>query len=196
MIKYIRIRKQFFAYALLFLTFCPPALSESPYSWYVFNIPPFGSESKGGIGYELVNAYNQAGLNSRIIVANPARWRIDMIDPNNTTFCTSGSWKLPNTTHRVYSDSILNTVDCMNYAVGKANAGESVSSDYKWNESSYIIPAFNSSATGVQPCQNSDIWPSCIPHLNPSTGAPGPVPGTDESAFRRRHRGGPGLTDY
>lgn len=104
-------RKQFFAYVFLFLTFSSPALSESPYSWYVFNIPPFGSESKGGIGYELVNAYNQAGFNGRIIVSNPARWQIDMTDPNNTTFCTSGSWKLPNTAHRVYSDSIINTVD-------------------------------------------------------------------------------------
>jgi len=74
-------------------------------------------------------------------------------------------------------------VDCMNYAVGKANATDPVSTDPKWNENSYIIPAFNSSATGVQPCQNSDIWPSCIPHLNPSTDQPGPVPGTDESAF-------------
>ena len=109
--KYLKIQKRLSTCALLLLTFCPPALAESPYSWYVFNIPPFGSESKGGIGYELVNAYNEAGLNSRIIVANPARWVIDMTDPNNNTFCTSGSWKLPNTSHRIYSDSILNTVD-------------------------------------------------------------------------------------
>lgn len=111
MIKHFVNKKQLFAYALWLLTFCSPAFSESPYSWYVFNIPPFGSESKGGIGYELVNAYNEAGFKSRIIVANPARWGIDMVDPNNFSFCTSGSWKLPNTKHRVYSDSIINTVD-------------------------------------------------------------------------------------
>ena len=86
-------------------------MGDTSYTWYVFNIPPFGSESKGGIGYDLVNAYNKAGLENRIIVANPARWAIDMTDPNNETFCTSGSWKLPNTSHRVYSDSIVNTVD-------------------------------------------------------------------------------------
>jgi len=104
-------QKRLSACVLLFLTLCPPALAETPYSWYVFNIPPFGSESKGGIGYDLVDAYSEAGLKNKIIVANPARWAIDMTDPNNNTFCTSGSWKLPNTSHRVYSDSILNTVD-------------------------------------------------------------------------------------
>jgi hypothetical protein len=93
------------------LTFCSPALGESAYSWYVFNLPSFGSESKDGIGFELVKAYEAVGLKGKIIIANPARWGIDMTDPNNNTFCTSGSWKLPNTSHRVYSDSILNTVD-------------------------------------------------------------------------------------
>ena|GEM_PF-3134723 len=104
-------KKWLFVYTLLFLTFCPPALAKPLYTWYVFNIPPFGSEYKGGIGYDLVSAYVEAGLKGKIIVANPARWGIDMTDPNNNTFCTSGSWKLPNTNHRVYSDSILNTVD-------------------------------------------------------------------------------------
>jgi len=109
--KYVTKRAKLLAYTLLLLTFCSPALGESPYSWYVFNIPPFGSESKGGIGYDLVNAYFEAGLKNKIVIANPARWAIDMTDPNNTSFCTSGSWKLPNTDHRIYSDSILNTVD-------------------------------------------------------------------------------------
>ena len=107
----LKIKSQLYAYALLFITYCAPALGDTSYTWYVFNIPPFGSESKGGIGYDLVNAYNKAGLENRIIVANPARWAIDMTDPNNETFWTSGSWKLPNTSHRVYSDSIVNTVD-------------------------------------------------------------------------------------
>jgi len=111
LIKRIKIRRRLSVCTLLLLIFCSPALGESPYSWYVFNIPPFGSESKGGIGYDLVNAYFEAGFKNKIVVANPARWAIDMMDPSNITFCTSGSWKLPNTSHRVYSDSILNTVD-------------------------------------------------------------------------------------
>jgi len=111
LIKYLDIQKRLLNYALLQLIFCSPVLGDTSYSWYVFNIPPFGSESKGGIGYDLAHAYIEAGFKNKIIVANPARWGIDMTDPNNNTFCTTGSWKLPNTSHRVYSDSILNTVD-------------------------------------------------------------------------------------
>ncbi len=84
---------------------------ESPYSWYTFNIPPFGSTSERGIGYELANAYFEAGFESKVVLANPARWQKDMTNPKNNEFCSTGSWKLPKTSHRVYSDSILNTVD-------------------------------------------------------------------------------------
>lgn len=87
------------------------AFAESPYSWYTFNIPPFGSEAERGIGYVLANAYVDAGFENKVILATPARWLNDMQDSNNNTFCSTGSWKLPNTDHRVYSDSILNTVD-------------------------------------------------------------------------------------
>jgi len=34
-----------------------------------------------------------------------------MLNPSKDQFCTTGSWKLPQTSHRVYSDSIINTVD-------------------------------------------------------------------------------------
>ena len=96
---------------LLLLFFSSLTHSKPPYSWYVFNIPPFGSESGDGIAYELVEAYGEAGFGSKVVLANAARWVADMTNPLNTTFCSSGSWKLPNTSHRVYSDSILNTVD-------------------------------------------------------------------------------------
>lgn len=87
------------------------SFAESPYTWYTFNIPPFGSESEGGIGYVLAHAYIDAGFENTIILTTPARWLNDMQDSNNNEFCSTGSWKLPNTNHRVYSDSILNTVD-------------------------------------------------------------------------------------
>ncbi|MFT5717822.1 MAG: hypothetical protein ACI9T7_002020, partial [Oleiphilaceae bacterium] len=50
------------------LIFCSSALGESAYSWYVFNLPPFGSESKDGIGFELVKAYEAVGLKGKIII--------------------------------------------------------------------------------------------------------------------------------
>ena len=100
-----------FAYILMLLSFSSTAYADSPYSWYTFNIPPFGSESERGIGYTLVKAYNEAGFNNKVILANAARWKIDMLDKSNNRFCSSGSWKLPNTEHRVYSNSIINTVD-------------------------------------------------------------------------------------
>jgi hypothetical protein len=77
----------------------------------VFNIPPFGSEHEGGIGHKLVHAYSQAGLGQDTFVTNTARWQVYMTDRNNLSFCTSGSWKLPNSSHRLYSNSIVNTVD-------------------------------------------------------------------------------------
>jgi len=101
----------YFVSILSLLFFSTPTYSKSPYTWYVFNIPPFGSESEGGIGYELVKAYSEAGFENKIILANAARWIVDMTNPNEATFCSSGSWKLPNTSHRIYSDSIINTVD-------------------------------------------------------------------------------------
>lgn len=85
--------------------------AQSPYTWYVFNIPPYGSDYKGGIGFELVEAYEKAGLGNEIVVANAARWFVDMTNPEKLNFCSSGSWKLPATDHRVYSNSINNTVD-------------------------------------------------------------------------------------
>jgi len=100
-----------FVFILLLFPFCPPAFGESPYSWYTFNIPPFGSISGEGIGYELVHAYAEAGFNNSIILTSPARWKHDMQDPGNDRFCSSGSWMLPETNHRVYSNSIINTVD-------------------------------------------------------------------------------------
>jgi hypothetical protein len=49
-------------------------------------------------------------------------------------------------------------VDCFNYAVG--NKGVSMVGKEPTNVP-YIVPSYNSSASGVQPCWNSDIWPSC-----------------------------------
>lgn len=85
--------------------------AESPYLWYTFNIPPFGSESERGIGYVLANAYINAGFKNKVILTTPARWFNDMQNSKNNEFCSTGSWKLPKTGHRVYSDSIMNTVD-------------------------------------------------------------------------------------
>ena len=45
-------------------------------------------------------------------------------------------------------------VDCYNYAVSKNDST---------NTNPYIVPVFNSSASGIQPSWNSDIWPSCGP---------------------------------
>jgi len=100
-----------FVFTLLLLSFCTPTFGGSPYSWYTFNIPPFGSESGQGIGYDLVNAYIEAGFKNNIVLTSAARWKNDMQDPRNDKFCSSGSWKLPETSHRVYSNSIINTVD-------------------------------------------------------------------------------------
>ncbi len=98
-------------YTFLILSFSSKSYGESPYSWYTFNIPPFGSVSERGIGYVLANAYIEAGLENNIFLVNAARWKNDMLDSQNTKFCSTGSWKLPGTSHRVYSDSIINTVD-------------------------------------------------------------------------------------
>jgi len=96
---------------MLFLFVTSLSYGKSPYAWQVFNIHPFGSENRSGIGFDLVNAYAQAGLENQVIVTNTSRWQIDMTNPDNFRFCTSGSWKLPNTQHRIYSNSIVNTVD-------------------------------------------------------------------------------------
>ena len=101
----------YFVFILLLLSFCSPTFGGSPYSWYTFNIPPFGSESGEGIGYELANAYIESGFKNNIILTNAARWKNDMQDSKNIKFCSTGSWKLPETSHRVYSNSIINTVD-------------------------------------------------------------------------------------
>jgi hypothetical protein len=85
--------------------------ANTPYAWYAFNIPPFGSISEQGIGFTLADAYINAGFDAPIVLINTARWQSEMMDPGNDRFCTTGSWKLPNTEHRVYSNSILNTVD-------------------------------------------------------------------------------------
>lgn len=96
----------------LLLTIIPSlSFAESPYTWYTFNIPPFGSETERGIGYVLASAYIDAGFENKIILTTPARWLNDMQNSENNEFCSTGSWKLPSTDHRVYSDSILNTVD-------------------------------------------------------------------------------------
>jgi hypothetical protein len=55
----------FFSYLLL----SPIASAESSYSWYTFNIPPFGSEAERGIGYVLANAYVDAGFENKVILA-------------------------------------------------------------------------------------------------------------------------------
>ena len=97
--------------ALFFSSILSVSFADSPYTWYTFNIPPFGSESERGIGYVLANAYIDAGFKNEVILTTPARWFNDMQDFDNNEFCTTGSWKLPQTDHRVYSNSMLNTVD-------------------------------------------------------------------------------------
>ncbi len=97
--------------ALFFSSVLSVSFADSPYTWYTFNIPPFGSESERGIGYVLANAYIDAGFKNEVILTTPARWFNDMQDFDNNEFCTTGSWKLPQTDHRVYSNSMLNTVD-------------------------------------------------------------------------------------
>lgn len=97
--------------AVLLLSVYSQSFSETSYSWYTFNIPPFGSESGTGIGYDLADAYIAAGFESPIVMVNVARWFREMKDENNRLFCSTGSWKLPQTKHRVYSNSIINTVD-------------------------------------------------------------------------------------
>lgn len=99
------------ARAFILLALFTTSHADSPYSWYTFNIPPFGSVDGRGIGYALVNAYIEAGFKNKVVLTNPARWFKEMQDASNTTFCTSGSWKVPKTDHRVYSNSIINTVD-------------------------------------------------------------------------------------
>ena len=47
-------------------------------------------------------------------------------------------------------------VDCYNYAVAKNDQPGTAGNPY-------ITPVFNSSASGIQPSWNSDIWPSCGP---------------------------------
>jgi len=98
-------------FALIFLFSASPSHGDTSYSWLVFNIPPFGSMHGEGIGFELANAYIKADLKNAIIIVNPARWQQEMLDSSNEKFCATGSWKLPNTQHRVYSQSIMNTVD-------------------------------------------------------------------------------------
>jgi len=100
-----------FLSAFLLLSVSAKSYSDASYSWYTFNIPPFGSESGTGIGYVLAAAYIDAGFESSIVMVNVERWYREMLDSNNTLFCATGSWKLPNTDHRVYSNSIINTVD-------------------------------------------------------------------------------------
>jgi hypothetical protein len=100
-----------FLSALLLLSLNSASHSESPYSWYTFNIPPYGSEAETGIGYVLADAYIEAGLKNSIVMVNVERWYREMLDPSNEVFCATGSWKLPNSVHRVYSNSIINTVD-------------------------------------------------------------------------------------
>mgnify|MGYP000428926126 FL=1 len=97
--------------ALLLFAIFTTSYADSPYSWYTFNIPPFGSVDGQGIGYVLAHSYIEAGLKNKIVLTNPARWFKEMQDASNTEFCTTGSWKVPKTNHRVYSNSILNTVD-------------------------------------------------------------------------------------
>ena len=50
-------------------------------------------------------------------------------------------------------------VDCYQYAVTKPNETTAGGVNVP-----YVVPAFNTSADGVQPCWNSDIWPSCVPN--------------------------------
>lgn len=106
----IRLRR-FLVAAFFLFSVCSASYADSPYTWYTFNIPPFGSVSERGIGYVLANSYFEAGMQNKIILANPARWYQDMLNPQKNKFCSTGSWMLPNTDHRVYSDSIINTVD-------------------------------------------------------------------------------------
>ncbi len=96
---------------LVLLLSISPSYGDTSYSWLVFNIPPFGSMHGEGIGFELAHAYIKADLKNTIVIVNPARWQQEMLDASNELFCVTGSWKLPNTQHRVYSESIVNTVD-------------------------------------------------------------------------------------
>jgi hypothetical protein len=99
------------ALLVLLLTVTTPSYGQTSYSWFVFNIPPFGSMHGEGIGFELANAYIKANLKNSIVIASPARWKQEMLDTSNVQFFSTGSWKLPNTDHRVYSEPIINTVD-------------------------------------------------------------------------------------
>jgi len=101
----------FLSFLFALTTFIPTASGNSPFYWYTLNIPPFGSKTGVGIGYELVNAYIEAGLKNKIVLTNVERWHKEMTDTKNNTFCSSGSWKLPGTSHRIYSSPIINTVD-------------------------------------------------------------------------------------
>jgi len=101
----------YFFYAVLLLSVFSKSYGDTPYAWYTFNIPPFGSESGEGIGFDLAHAYIDAGFDNSIVMVNVERWYREMLDPRNVIFCATGSWKLPGTQHRVYSNSIINTVD-------------------------------------------------------------------------------------
>jgi len=101
----------YFFYAVLLLSVFSKSYGDTPYAWYTFNIPPFGSESGEGIGFDLAHAYIDAGFDNSIVMVNVERWYREMLDPQNAIFCATGSWKLPSTPHRVYSNSIINTVD-------------------------------------------------------------------------------------
>ncbi|MFC3152300.1 hypothetical protein ACFOEK_14790 [Litoribrevibacter euphylliae] len=90
---------------------CTSTISaDEDYGWHTFNIPPYGSRDGKGIGFDLVGAYVAAGLTGRVVNTNTARWQ-RMMQDKHSDICSSGSWKLPNTEHRVYSHSIMNTVD-------------------------------------------------------------------------------------
>ena len=52
-------------------------------------------------------------------------------------------------------------VDCFNYAVGKQGQDINNNDGGSDGKTPYIVPSYNSSASGVQPCWNTDIWPSC-----------------------------------
>ena len=69
--------------ALSFSSVLSVSFADSPYTWYTFNIPPFGSDSERGIGYVLARAYINAGFKNEVILTTPARWFHDMQDSNN-----------------------------------------------------------------------------------------------------------------
>ena len=52
-------------------------------------------------------------------------------------------------------------VDCFNYAVGRQGQKINNAQNGQDTVAPYIVPSYNSSASGIQPCWNSDIWPSC-----------------------------------